>query len=51
MTARQMLVVVHGMLVEAHGPEKVAEMLRPPDRVAERRSRRAELAALGVEVG
>lgn len=51
MSARGLLNVVHTMLIEAHGPEKVAEMLAVPDPAAARADRRAQLAALGVEVG
>lgn len=50
MSARLLLNIVHSMLLEAHGEEKVAEMLAPPDPAFEREQRRAQLAALGVEV-
>lgn len=50
MTARRLLNVVHTMLLDAHGAEKVDEMLAEPDPAEARAERRAHLRALGVEV-
>lgn len=50
MTARALCNVVHTMLLEAHGPEEVEEMLAAPDPAEARADRRAHLRALGVEV-
>lgn len=49
MTARALVNVVHTMLLDAHGAEKVSEMLAPA--APSRADRMARLHALGVEVG
>lgn len=51
MTARELFVVALAMLTEAHGPEKVDELLAGSSTSRARRDRRSELAALGVKVG
>lgn len=51
MTARRLLVLVHGMLVESHGQEEVDKMLGPATPEPRGRTRARELAGLGVEVG
>lgn len=50
MTARLLCNVIHTMLLESHGPEKVAELLEDADVDAQRSSRLARLADLGIEV-